>query len=108
MKYRKITAIIANLALERVERRLERLGVKGVSITKVKGYGDYKNYYSKDWLTNRTRIEIFTDRDRAEEIATAIMEEAHTGQPGDGIVVILPVESVWHIQTKALATPEDI
>lgn len=107
MEYRKITAIISTLALERVERRLEEIGVKGLSVSKVKGFGDYKNFYSRDWTTEHARIEVFTDRERAEGIASAIMEAAHTGMEGDGIVVVLPVEHVYRIRTKAEATPED-
>ncbi len=107
MEYRKITAIITNEALEKVERRLAAMSVKGISITKVKGFGDYKNFYAQGWLSSHARIEIFTDSARAEEIASAIMETAHTGQAGDGIVVVIPVESVYRIRTQAAATPDD-
>lgn len=107
MEYRKITAIIENQRLEAVERRLEEGGVKGVSVTKVKGYGDYRNFYTRDWMTSHSRIEIFTDAARADGIARAIVDAAHTGQPGDGIVAVLPVERVYRIRTKAEATPAD-
>jgi len=107
MEYRKITAIIENQRLEAVERRLEEVGVGGVTVSKVKGYGDYRNFYTRDWMTSHSRIEIFTDAGRADEIARAIMDAAHTGLSGDGIVVVLPVERVYRIRTKAEATPDD-
>jgi nitrogen regulatory protein P-II 1 len=46
-------------------------------------------------MVTHSRIEIFTEKNRAEEIAHAIMEAAYSGTPGDGIVVILPVEKVF-------------
>jgi len=45
-------------------------------------------------------VEVFIGQHRAEEVARAIMEAAHTGMEGDGIVAVLPVESVYHIRTR--------
>ena len=99
MDFRKITAIIQKAALEKVEARLRELGVPGVSVTQVKGYGHYANFFSKDWLVSHVRVEVFIGQARAEEITLAIMNAAHTGMDGDGIVAVLPVESVYHIRT---------
>ncbi|HDK44388.1 MAG TPA: P-II family nitrogen regulator [Desulfobacteraceae bacterium] len=99
MDFRKITAIIQKDALEKVEDQLRKLGVPGISVTHVKGYGHYANFFSKDWLVSHVRIEVFIGQERAEEVATAIMNAAHTGMDGDGIVAVLPVESVYQIQT---------
>jgi len=107
METRKVTAIIGNQRLEAVERRLEEIGVEGVSVSRVKGYGDYRNFYTRDWMTSHARIEVFTDRERADEIARAIMDAAHTGLAGDGIVAVLPVERVYRIRTKSEATQDD-
>ncbi len=100
MRFRKVTAIFRPDRLEAVEDRLRSLDVPGVSVTKVKGYGEYANFYQPDWLSTHVRIEVFTSEDKAEEIAEAIMEAAHTGIDGDGIVAVMPVESVYHIRTK--------
>ncbi len=99
MDFRKITAIIQKDTLEKVEDQLRELGVPGVSVTHVKGYGQYANFFSNDWLVSHVRLEVFIERERAEEVATAIMNAAHTGMDGDGIVAILPVESIYQIQT---------
>jgi len=106
MEMRKVTAIVRGSMLEKVEARLEKLGVHGCSITKVKGSGEYADFYTRDHLTEHARIEIFTEMERAEEIARAIMDAAHVGQPGDGIVAILPVEKFYHIRTKSEVTAE--
>lgn len=97
--FRKVTAIVRTVALENVEQCLKSAGVPGISVTKVKGYGEYKNFFRHDWLSEYARIEIFLRRNRADEIARIIVEAAQTGQPGDGVVAILPVESLYQIRS---------
>lgn len=108
MKFRKVTAIIQTMMLEKVERALHDAGVKGISVTKVKGFGEYANFYAQDGIVSHARIEIFTSAEKAGGIADTIMDAAHTGVPGDGIVAILPVEHLLRIRGKAEATPEDL
>ena len=100
MLFRKVTAIIRPERLEVVEKALKRLNVPGISITKVKGFGEYANFYSDDWLSTHVRIEVFIGVDQAENIAETIMEASHTGLEGDGVIAVLPVETVYHIRTK--------
>lgn len=100
MKFRKVTAIIRPERLEAVEECLKKLVVPGISVTKVKGYGERANFFKPDWLCQHVRIEVFIDVAQADEIAAAIMDAAHTGVEGDGIVAVLPVDSVYHIRTK--------
>jgi nitrogen regulatory protein P-II 1 len=108
MQFRKVTAIIRSETLEKVEQRLQELGVPGISVTRVKGYGEYANFYTHDWMATNARIEIFTSTKRAEEIARTIMEVANSGAPGDGIVAILPVEKVYNIHNIAELQPDDL
>lgn len=108
MELRKVTAIIRSQFLDRVEERLQDLGVKGLTVTNVKGFGEYANFFTHTWLVTHSRIEIFAKKHQAEEIACTIMEAAHTGAPGDGIIVILPVEKVFRIRTKAEAKSAEI
>ena len=108
MEFRKVTAIIQSTVLEKVDQALHEIGVSGFSITKVKGCGEYANFYAQDMMVSHARVEIFTSAEKAERIAAAIMNAAHTGIPGDGIVAILPVEKILHIRSKAEARPEDL
>jgi nitrogen regulatory protein P-II 1 len=108
MKCKKIVAIFRTLELEKVERKVQELGVRGVSVTRVKGYGEYSNFFSRDWMVTHARLEVFVNTSRAEEIARAIMEAAHTGIPGDGLIAIIPVEQIYRIRTKSEARPEEI
>lgn len=104
MEAKKITAIIRCTCLEAVEGRLRELGVKGMSVTHVKGLGEYANFFTRDWLTDHTRIEIFTSQEKADAIVAAIMECANTGARGDGIVAVLPVDKVYRIRERADCT----
>lgn len=108
MELRKVNAFIRSDRLEQVEERLQRMLVKGLSVTQIKGYGEYANFFTHDWQVRHARIEIFAEKDRAEQIAQAIIEAAHTGMEGDGIVVILPVEKVFRIRTKTEVQPGEI
>ncbi|HHI94170.1 MAG TPA: P-II family nitrogen regulator [Gammaproteobacteria bacterium] len=105
MDFRKVTAIVRCESCEKVEQKLQKLGVHGFSISKVRGYGEYADLYSNDWLVTHARIEIFTEASKAEEIAEAIMEAAHVGLEGDGIIAVLPVEKLFRIRTRSEFKP---
>lgn len=105
---RKVTAIVRVDVLEAVERRLQELRVPGLTVTKVKGYGEYVNFFTRDRMTEHARIEIFLRRQRADEVARAIVDAAHTGGAGDGIVVVLPVESIYRIRSRAVASSDEL
>lgn len=107
MNYRKITAIVRFEQLEKIEHKLQELGVKGLSVSKVKGYGEYADFYARDWLTTHARIEIFLDEKEAEVTAQAIMDAASLSMEGDGIVAILPVEKLYRIRTKTEIVSEN-
>lgn len=104
----KVTAIIRCEVLEKVELRLQELGVHGLSVMQVKGYGEYADFYSRDCLTTHARIEIFISAKRADSIAQAIMDVAHTGVEGDGIVAVLPVNKVYRIRHRTQVLPDDL
>ena len=108
MAYKKITAIIRPEALEKVEQALQDLGVPRITITHAKGYGDYADLYVRDWTVEHARIEIFTTEERATEIIRSIVDCAHTGLAGDGIVAVLPVDKIIRIRTRAEAGPDEV
>ncbi len=107
-RLRKVTAIVRVEVLERVEGRLQDLRVPGITVTKVKGYGEYENFFARDWMTEHARIEIFLRRERADEVARTIVDAAHTGVAGDGIVVVLPVESIYRIRSREVASSDEL
>ncbi len=97
MKYLKVTAIIPSLTLDDVEKALIAVGVPGMSVTKVHGYGEYRNYYSEDTMTDCARIEIFIEAEKAKSIAKTIANTVHQGMSTDGVIAIMPVEEFLHI-----------
>lgn len=108
MNYAKVTAIVRAEKLERIEARVTAEGACGMSVTEVRGCGELKDFFRKDWLVNHARVEIFTSAERAEHLAQAIMEEAATGEAGDGIVAILPVHQVYRVRTRAPLAESDL
>ncbi len=106
MSFVKVVAIIRPDVLAKVETALKEANVPGVSITHVEGYGEYANYYREDRMVQHIQVEVFISSKRATEIAEVMMESAHTGTDGDGIVAIIPVDSVYHIRTKQKCSDE--
>jgi nitrogen regulatory protein P-II 1 len=109
MEFAKVTAIIGNAVIENVELALEKAGVSGFTVTKVKGVGEWEKKFSFfSGPSTHSKIEIFTEGNRAEQIAGVIMDAAHTGSVGDGLVAVLPVHKVFRIRTKALAESGEV
>lgn len=103
MTFHKITTFIRGSVLEDVENALQQMNVRGLSVSKVKGYGEYTNFFAKKMLTSHVKIEIFTVEDKINNIVDTIMQIAHTGLEGDGIVAIQPVEKIFRIRTRSEA-----
>lgn len=104
MELKTIVAFVRNETWGRVEARLIDLRVRGLSASPVKGYGEYANFLNPDWTVTHTRLELFTEDSRVDEIVDAIMESSHTGMAGDGIVAVMPVERLYRIRTKSPIT----
>lgn len=99
MSTRYVIAIVPTELLETLERKLSSVHAPGLTVTKVKGYGEYKNFLASDLTTVHTKIEIFVDESILERIVGAIVEVAHSSVPGAGIVGVLPVEQFLHLHT---------
>jgi nitrogen regulatory protein PII len=103
---KKIEAIIKPFKLEEVKEALAAVGVQGMTVTEVKGFGRQKGHteiyrgseYTVDFLP-KVKIEIVADDGEAERIAQVIVKSATTGKVGDGKVFISPVETAIRIRT---------
>ncbi len=100
MELKKVVAIVRGSVLEAVEDRLRQSGVKGISVSPIKGYGEYANLFKDDRMVTHAKIEIFIEQSMVDDIVAAIMETAHLGIAGDGIVAVQPVERLYRIRTK--------
>jgi nitrogen regulatory protein PII len=103
---KKIEAIIKPFKLEEVKEALAEVGVQGMTVTEVKGFGRQKGHteiyrgseYTVDFLP-KVKIEIVVDDGQADGVAKAIVQSANTGKIGDGKVFISTVEEAIRIRT---------
>ena len=103
---KKIEAIIKPFKLEEVRDALSDVGVVGMSVSEVKGFGRQKGHteiyrgseYTVDFLP-KIKIETVVNDDKVDAVIAAIVEAAKTGKIGDGKVIVLPVENAVRIRT---------
>jgi nitrogen regulatory protein P-II 1 len=103
---KKIEAIIKPFKLEDVKETVLKLGVSGMTITEVKGFGRQKGHkeiyrgaeYVVDFLP-KVKIELCVPSDMVPKVVEAIKAKAHTGEIGDGKIFILPLEKAIRIRT---------
>ena len=103
---KKIEAIIKPFKLDEVREALSEIGVTGLTVTEVKGFGRQKGHtelyrgaeYVVDFLP-KVKIEIVVSDDIVETAIDAIVKAAHTGKIGDGKIFVMPVEQVVRIRT---------
>ena len=103
---KKIEAIIKPFKLEEVKDALAEIGIEGMTVTEVKGFGRQKGHteiyrgseYTVDFLP-KAKIEIVVPDDIKDKVVTAIVNAAKTGKIGDGKVFISPVDDVIRIRT---------
>lgn len=97
MSFRKIIAIIDIERLDAVEAELKKIDIPGLSVSFVKGYGEYKNFFNKDWLTSNAKLDIFIHEQQVDAVVGAIRKSARTGLEYDGVIAVLPVEQFFEI-----------
>ena len=103
---KKIEAIIKPFKLDDVKDALNDMGIAGMTITEVKGFGRQKGHkeiyrgaeYRVD-LIPKVKIEVVTEASMADQVADLISEKAKTGKIGDGKIFIIPVENAIRIRT---------
>ena len=101
-----IVAIIKPFKLEEVKEALSEIGVEGMTVSEVKGFGRQKGHteiyrgseYTVDFLP-KVKIEIAVRDDIAAKACSTIAEAAKTGKIGDGKIFVLPVEQAMRIRT---------
>jgi nitrogen regulatory protein P-II 2 len=101
-----ITAIIKPFKLDDVREALSEIGIQGMTVTEVKGFGRQKGHtelyrgaeYVVDFLP-KIKIEIGVSADKAEQVLDAITKSANTGKIGDGKIFVSSLEGVIRIRT---------
>jgi nitrogen regulatory protein P-II 1 len=103
---KKIEAIIKPFKLDEVKGALSDIGVRGLTVTEVKGFGRQRGHkevyrgaeYQVDFVS-KIKIEVVVDSDLVSEAVEVIQEKARTGEIGDGKIFILPVEEAIRVRT---------
>jgi nitrogen regulatory protein P-II 1 len=101
-----VTAIVKPFVLEDVKGALEQIGVLGMTVSEVQGYGRQKGHtevyrgaeYSVDFVP-KVRVEVVTDDTTADKVVDAVVEAARTGKIGDGKVWVTPVDTIVRVRT---------
>jgi nitrogen regulatory protein P-II 1 len=103
---RKIEAIIKPFKLDEVKDALNSIGITGMTISEVKGYGRQKGHteiyrgaeYVVDFIP-KVKIEIVVPAEQADQVVEKIRVAANTGKIGDGKIFVLPIERVVRVRT---------
>ncbi len=103
---KKVEAIIKPFKLDEVKEGLHQLGVQGLTVTEVKGFGRQKGHteldrgaeYVVDFLP-KIKLEVVVSDEMVDKVVTAVIEAAGTGRIGDGKIFILPLEEAIRIRT---------
>jgi len=103
---KKVEAIIKPFKLDNVKEGLTAMGIAGLTLTEVKGFGRQRGHrevyrgaeYQVDFVS-KIKIEVVMEDDLVQEAVEVIKEKARTGQIGDGKIFIIPVEDAIRIRT---------
>jgi nitrogen regulatory protein P-II 1 len=103
---KKVETIIKPFKLEDIKEGLSSLGIQGMTVSEVKGFGRQKGHseiyrgaeYTVDFVP-KVKVEIVVEDDMVEKAIDAILSHARTGKIGDGKIFVLPVEEAVRIRT---------
>ncbi len=103
---KKIEAIIKPFKLDDVKEALNEIGIQGMTVSEVKGYGRQRGHkevyrgaeYVVDFIP-KIKIEIVVEADLANQVVETIKKAAYTGKIGDGKIFVLPIEEVVRVRT---------
>ena len=103
---KKIEAVIKPFKLDDVKEALNEIGIQGMTVSEVKGYGRQKGHkeiyrgaeYVVDFIP-KIKIEIVVEADQADQVVQKIREAANTNKIGDGKIFVIPVEEAVRVRT---------
>jgi len=106
-----VTAVIKPFKLDDVRTALSEVGVQGMTVTEVKGFGRQKGHtelyrgaeYVVDFLP-KVKLELVVDSSMVEQCVEAITKAAHTGKIGDGKIFVTSVDQIYRIRTGETGT----
>ncbi len=101
-----VMAVVKPFKLDEIREALNAIGVQGLTVTEVKGYGRQKGhteiYRGAEYTVNllpKIKLEIAVSEEMTDQVVEVIAAKAKTGQIGDGKIFVVPVEAVMRIRT---------
>ncbi len=103
---KKIEAIIKPFKLDTLKEALHDIGVTGMTVSEVKGFGRQKGHteiyrgaeYNVDFIP-KVKVELVLNSDMVDQVISTIIEATQTGKIGDGKIFVMPIDSVTRIRT---------
>ena len=103
---KKVEAIIKPFKLDEVKDKLNQIGIKGITVSEVKGFGRQKGHtelyrgaeYVVDFLP-KIKMEVVISDNQVEDVITTIMQAAQTGRIGDGKIFVIDLQETIRIRT---------
>jgi nitrogen regulatory protein P-II 1 len=101
-----IVGIVKPFKLDDVKEAVKELGVQGITVSEVQGFGRQRGHtevyrgaeYTIDFVP-KVRVEILVDDDDVERVTQKLLDTARTGKIGDGKVWVVPIDNAWRIRT---------
>jgi nitrogen regulatory protein P-II 2 len=101
-----VVAIVKPFKLDEVKEALREIGVNGLTVTDVQGFGRQRGHtevyrgaeYQVDFVP-KAKVEVLAHEDQVQQVIDTIMKTARTGKIGDGKIFVLPAEQVYRIRT---------
>jgi nitrogen regulatory protein PII len=108
---RLVTAIIKPFKLEDVKEALQDVGIQGMTVTEVRGFGRQRGHkevyrgaeYQVDFVP-KVRVEVLVDDHQVDQVVDAVMKSARTGKIGDGKIFVTDADQVYRIRTGEMGT----
>ena len=98
MKYSKVVAIMSITDYALVSTSIQKLDVPGITVSMVKGFGDYINEFNNFGFSDSMKIEVYTSDQHAEKIAETLSTLANEMTEGGGVIAIEPVNKLFNLK----------
>lgn len=105
MSYKYVVAVVRPDVIAPLEARLAQIGVGGITLTRVKGFGETKSFFAGDGVTEHTKLEVFVEESELEAVLAVLRETAFPGVPGAGVAAVMPVDTFEHLRVVGSSPP---
>lgn len=105
MGFKLVIAIVWPEVIPLLEAKVANLGVGGITLSKVSGFGEYKNLFSRDWLSEHVKVEIFVEDAKVDALLGALQDAAKADIPGAGIAAVIAVDKFVHLRDGTEVMP---